>query len=171
MSGSRPEFSRLVPLARLARDEPFRQRIAAGEGERAALARRFDLEALTRLEADVELLAERSGTYLLTAQFDAAFAQRCIVTLDPVDGTLSERFALRFGPVEEGDSPAGADEPAFEPLDGEAIDIGEAVAQEFSLALPPFPRRPDAEMDVPPKDESGDGPFAVLGRLSGRGRR
>ena len=39
-----PEFSRRVPLARLG-PEPFRQDIAAGEAERDALARRFDLVA------------------------------------------------------------------------------------------------------------------------------
>ena len=37
---------------------------------------------------------------------------------------------------------------AFEPLVGEAIDIGEAVAQEFSLALPPFPRSPEIRVET-----------------------
>jgi hypothetical protein len=41
-------------------------------------------------------------------------------------------------------APSGDQDPAFEPLEGEAIDIGEAIAQEFSLALPPFPRADDA---------------------------
>ncbi|HVH79508.1 MAG TPA: DUF177 domain-containing protein, partial [Stellaceae bacterium] len=57
------------------------------------------------------------------------------------------------------------EDPAFEPLEGEAIDIGEAVAQEFSLALPPFPRAPDAEIETSDNETRDDSPFAVLKRL------
>ena len=143
------EFSRLVPLARLGK-EPLRQEIVANADERAALARRLDLAALERLEADVEVVHEPGGTILLTAAFGAVFEQECIVTLDPVAGSVSERFVLRYGPSElEAEAPSGDDDPAFEPLNDEVIDVGEAVAQEFSLALPPFPRSPDAVVEEP----------------------
>jgi uncharacterized metal-binding protein YceD (DUF177 family) len=163
-----PEFSRIIPLSRLG-SEPLRQRIAADEPERTALARRFGLVSLDRLEATIELAREVGGTILLRAEFDAAFAQECIVTLDPVAGSLHESFALRYGPPEaEPDDAlaADADEPAFEPLEDDAIDIGEAVAQEFSLALPPFPRVPGAEIaDADGPAEPDGGPFAALARL------
>ena len=56
---------------------------------------------------------------------------------------------------------SGGDEVAFELLTGDAVDVGEAVAQEFSLALPVFPRSPDAAIEVdPPVPETG--PFAAL---------
>jgi uncharacterized metal-binding protein YceD (DUF177 family) len=162
------EFARRVPLMRLGSD-PFRQVIAADEAERAALARRFDLLSLDRLVADVELVREPGGTILLSAAFEADFAQECIVTLDPVAGSVAERFELRYGaPEAEDAAPAGDDNPAFEPLEGEAIDIGEAVAQEFSLALPLFPRAPDALVEADPSEAPADGPFATLARL-GRG--
>src|SRR5215469_2588404 len=159
------EFTRLVSLARIGA-EPFRQRIAANGEERAALARRFDLVSLDRLEADVELVRERMGTILLSATFAAEFAQQCIVTLDPVAGSVSERFQLRYGPPEaEEMAPVGEDDPAFEPLESESIDIGEAIAQEFSLALPPFPRAPDAVIAAEPEEDKAEGPFAALARL------
>ncbi|HWB52313.1 MAG TPA: YceD family protein [Stellaceae bacterium] len=164
------EFSRLVPLARLG-GEPFRQHIAANADERRALAQRFDLVSLDRLEADVALLRELAGTILLSASFAAEFAQQCIVTLDPVPGSVSEHFALRYGPPEAEEAlPTGEDDPAFEPLEGESIDIAEAVAQEFSLALPAFPRAPDAVVETAPEEEPVDSPFAVLERLR-RGAR
>ena len=47
--------------------------------------------------------------------------------------------------LEEAAAGGVEDEVAFEPLIGEAIDIGEAVAQEFSLALPRFPRSAGAD--------------------------
>jgi uncharacterized metal-binding protein YceD (DUF177 family) len=161
------EFTRLVSLARLG-SEPFRQHITADPAERAALAERFDLVSLDRLEADVELARERMGTILLSAAFTAEFAQECIVTLDPVPDTVSERFQLRYGPPDAEEMvPAGDDDPAFEPLESESIDIGEAIAQEFSLALPPFPRAPDAEIVAEPQEDRAEGPFAALARLRG----
>ena len=165
------EFSRIVLVARLGAD-PYRQQIAATEAEREALACRFDLVSLDHLSATVELARERGGTILLRAGFDAAFAQHCIVTLDPVAGSLHESFVLRYGPpeAEPDEAVSGADdEPAFEPLTGDAIDVGEAVAQEFSLALPPFPRAPDAVVEAGATEpDTDDGPFAALARLSRR---
>jgi uncharacterized metal-binding protein YceD (DUF177 family) len=167
MSGSAVEFSRLVRLARLG-NEPFHQDIEAKDGERAALARRFGLVSLDRLAASVELVREPGGTILLTADFSAVFAQECVVTLDSVAGSIAERFALRYGPLETETDADGDDDPAFEPLAGDVIDIGEAVAQEFSLSLPPFPRAVDAIVDVNPSDSADDGPFAALAHLARR---
>jgi hypothetical protein len=167
------EFARPVLLTRLG-GEPFHQHIVADEAERTALARRFELLALDRLEAEVELVREVTGTILLTASITAEFAQPCIVTLNPVAGSVSECFQLRYGPAEaELDvSGSGGEDPAFEPIIGELIDIGEAVAQEFSLALPPFPRAPDAAIEEVAAGTLGeDSPFAALRRLVRREQR
>lgn len=167
MSG--PEFSRRVPLARLG-PEPSRQEIAASKAECAALARRFDLVALDRLAAVVELVRQGPDRILLRAAFDAEFVQSCVVTLDPVAGAVSERFALLYGPPDLEESGVGGieDDAAFEPLVGDAIDIGEAVAQEFALALPPFPRSAEADTAAAPAAAVNPGLFAALGRLIGR---
>lgn len=162
MSGAAPEFSRLVPLARVG-TTPFEQEIAATPEECAALAARFGLLGLDRLTARIVLERKPGDTILLTAEWEAAFAQECVVSLEPVPGTTRERFELRYGPPDaEGEDEAEA--PAFEPLAGDAIDVGEAVAQEFSLSLPPFPHLPDAVLEIEEEAED-EGPFAVLGRL------
>ena len=165
MSGA-PEFSRLVPVARLS-GEPYRQEIAANKAERDALAQRFALLSLDRLTAAIELAREPAGTILLTASFEAAFEQECIVTLVPVAGSVAEGFQLRYGrPEAEENAPSGDDDPAFEPLTGETIDIGEAVAQEFSLALPPFPRAADAMIEIDDNlDAPENGPFSALDKF------
>lgn len=163
MSDPAPEFSRPVPLTRIG-SQPFRQEIAANEAERAALAKRFALVSLDRLEAMVELALERGGTILLTAEFSAAFAQECVVSLDPVTGSVQASFSLRYGPPAAEPVTESDKEPAFEPLIGDAVDIGEAVAQEFSLSLPPFPRAPNAVIEESPSGQSGDGPLAALAR-------
>jgi uncharacterized metal-binding protein YceD (DUF177 family) len=166
MSPPAPEFSRLVELARLGA-RPFRQRIEATAEERERLSRRFDLISLEHVVAEVELRRQSPEVILLEAEFAAEFEQCCAVSLEPVRGAVSDRFSLVYGPAaeEEQEIALTSDEPAFEPLDGNSIDIGEAVAQELSLALPIFPRDPEARIDQAAMAEPLEGPFAMLARV------
>lgn len=162
-----PEFSRPVLLARLG-NETLRREIVASEAEREALARRFSLVALDRLSAVVELVRKGAGVIRLNASFEADFVQECVVTLDPVGGAVADRFTLIYGPPEAEEAAMGVigdAEVAFEPLSGDAIDIGEAVAQEFSLALPLFPRSASADAAAGQAASGEAGPFAALARL------
>jgi uncharacterized metal-binding protein YceD (DUF177 family) len=166
MSPPTPEFSRLVPVAQLS-TRPFRQRIEASAEERERLSRRFDLISLDRLVAEVELRRQSPEVIFLEAEFAAEFEQCCGVTLEPVRGAVSDRFSLVYGPApeEKQEIALTSDEPAFERLNGNSIDIGEAVAQELSLALPIFPRDPEAKIDQAAMAEPLEGPFATLGRM------
>jgi uncharacterized metal-binding protein YceD (DUF177 family) len=161
-----PEFSRLVPLTRLG-STPFLQQIEATPTERERLSRRFSLLALDRLTAAVELWRQGDEFIVLEAAFEAEFEQTCVVTLEPLAGAISDRFSLLYGPSQAEPQEAGwqQEEPAFEPLNGDAIDIGEAVAQELSLSLPAFPRHPNARIEAEPPIESAGNPFASLARL------
>ena len=169
MKAALPEFSRLVPLARLGRD-PFRLEIEATPGEREKLARRFGLLALDRLSA-VVVLSRQSGmpvssmSVLLEASFEAEFVQECVVSLEPVRGAVRQRFSLLYGSgaAAERDIEIDSEEVTFEPIVGDAIDVAEAVAQELSLALPLFPRDPQAATEVL-SPESEERPLAVLAR-------
>ena len=163
---SRPEFSRIVSLIQLGA-EPFRQEIAATDAECEALACRFDLISLDRLTADVELVREGPDSILLRASFEAAFVQSCVVTIEPVDGAMAANFALRYGPPETEAEERADDDISFEPLAGDFVDIGEAVAQEFSLALPTFPRSPGAVLEIE-ETPTGAGPFDALSGLAVR---
>lgn len=166
MSPPAPEFSRLVELARLGA-RPFRQRIEATAEERERLSRRFGLISLEHVVAEVELRRQSPEVILLEAEFAAEFEQCCAVSLEPVRGAVSDRFSLVYGPAAEEEQEIAliSDEPAFEPLDGNSIDIGEAVAQELSLALPIFPRDPEARIDQAAMAEPLEGPFAMLARV------
>jgi uncharacterized metal-binding protein YceD (DUF177 family) len=154
-----PEFSRPIEAMRLG-TEPATYKITATAKERAALAERFDLLALERLEAEVRLARLAGGLIHLTARFAAEPVQRCVVTLDPVPSRIEDRFTLLYG-----DEPATstADDDLIEPLDAGRIDIGEAVAQQLSLTLDPFPRSPAAAAvaDAEPERHS---PFADLAK-------
>ena len=163
-----PEFSRRIDGLRLS-PGGARYQISAQAEERAALAVRFELLALGRLDATVTLTALAGGYYRLAAEFEAELTQACAVTSEPVPARVSESFTLVYGAVEESSEIVlDGDAEPVEPLDDGMIDIGEAVAQQLSLALDPFPRSPEALLEEAAdlSDQSpGKSPFAALGRL------
>ncbi len=133
------------------------------------MAKRFDLPVLDRLEARVQLAPVAGGFYRLTATLEAELAQSCAVTLEPVPSKIEESFSLLYGVLaDEKEVVLDGAAETVEPLEDGFIDIGEAVAQQLSLALDPFLRAPGAEAgneissgDEPPLDS----PFAVLAKL------
>ncbi|HXP31458.1 MAG TPA: DUF177 domain-containing protein [Stellaceae bacterium] len=169
---SAPEFARPIEAAQIGAAERVIE-IAADAGERAALARRFDLLALDRFEARVRLRRLGSGVIRLSAEISAEMVQACVVTLEPVASRIDEAFSLLYGIVEETREVAlDAEAEDVEPLVAGMIDIGEAAAQQLSLSLNPFPRAPEAFAlpAAPPKEAALDSPFAVLKTRHKRGK-
>ncbi len=154
MTQSPPEFSRPVSIARLGADATT-YRLTASAEERDALARRFALVSLDGFTATVEL--SRHGREIrLAAEVIADVVQLCGVTLEPFASRVTDRSSLLYRrqarPAELAVE-LDAEEEDCEVLDGETIDIGEAVAQQLSLALPAFPRAPGAQI---PQDSGGE---------------
>lgn len=169
-----PEFSRLVDLDRVGDAEVVRD-ISATAEERAALARRLGLADLGILDAQVRLRRERAGSVLrVSGRLVAEVTQTCVVTLVPVQNRIVEEFTVLYGDVPASgavDVDAEGDE-ALEPWPAGPLDIGEAVAQELSLALDPYPRAPGARLDPTP-DQGGAvskkvNPFGELAKLRRR---
>ncbi|MET0371608.1 MAG: DUF177 domain-containing protein [Sphingobium sp.] len=173
MSLPPPEFSRPVRRDRIG-PTTLGQSIAAEEGERVALARRFALAALDRLEADYDLIVEDGGV-TARGRVRAVLAQSCVATAEPLAETIDAPFALRF--VEEG-AMAAADELEIDAeeldtigYDGLIVDMGEAVAQTMALAMDPWPRAPGADQWLKERgvlSEEDAGPFAALKALKGK---
>jgi uncharacterized metal-binding protein YceD (DUF177 family) len=170
------EFSRIVSVEAIDRTG-LELELEAEAEECAALARRFGLEEVKRLTAIARLTPLPDRELRLVVTFCADVVQLCVITLEPVAVSLSERFEVLCAPpsegVEEGEVviDVEADDPP-EPLDEDRIDIGEMVAQHLAMAIEPYPRAPGAVMgDVQTgESDSGDGeppvrPFAVLARL------
>ena len=169
------EFARLVRLDTLGEGERTIA-ITANQEERAALARRFRLVAIDRLEAEVRM-ARTGKVVRLRGSVTAEVTQSCVASGEPLPTTVSEPFALRFVPAGEApDDPVeeiGLSEEDCDTLfyEDAAIDIGEAVAETMILALDPFPRHPDADAILRAAGvlkEEDAGPFAALKALRGR---
>jgi uncharacterized metal-binding protein YceD (DUF177 family) len=181
-----PEFSRPFAIDKLGQT-PAQVEIEAKPAEREALAKRFDLVALERLVGALSLSWAGEGLIRVEGRFQATGAQTCVVTLEPVPFELDEpvqlAFALPGALPQSGEvlvEPEGEDAP--EPVEGGAVDLGEALAQSLAVALDPYPRAPGAELaqsEFGPggAPEAGDAadepqpkPFAALERLR-RGER
>lgn len=141
MAVTAPEFSRPIDVARLSAGEAVYD-IEATEGERTALAARFGLVSLERLTAHVVLRRVGGGMVRLTASLSADPVQTDVVTLDPLPAHIEDDFALLFGDADDDDAALDPDAEPVEPLQNGRIDLGEAVAQQLSLALDPYPRAP-----------------------------
>lgn len=146
MSTVVPEFSRRVELARLGVHEGIYP-ISAKPEEREALARRFGLLSLDRLEAEIRLQRLAGGMVRVKGRLGGDVVQACVISLEPVASVLELDFTVLYGQAETGKSVVvDLETDETEPFDGDAIDIGEAVAQQLALALDPYPRAPGATL-------------------------
>src|SRR4051812_15393176 len=96
MSTPAPEFSRLVRIDSLGAG-PRLLSIEADDGERAALAARFELQAIGQLSAELSLTRE-GETVSASGTLRAAVTQSCVATGEPVDATVEEAFKILFRP-------------------------------------------------------------------------
>jgi len=141
-----PEFSRPERIDTIGAGERS-VTITADEAERAALAARFGLVSIVRLEATVAVRQEAAGI-AVRGRVSGDVVQACTVTDEPIPATIDEPVALLF--VAEGsageDEEIELDEGALDtiPYEGGAIDLGEAAAETMALALDPFPRSANA---------------------------
>ncbi len=146
--------------------------LTAGPQERAAVAKLAGLRALPRLAASFEVTRQGAGLHVV-GQVSAEVGQTCIVTLEPIERTVTEAVDLVFAPVEPG-APAAAAKggkrvrEAPEPLIGEAVDLGALATEFLLLGIDPYPSKDGATFAPQHTEDSGGHPFAVLEALKKR---
>lgn len=168
------EFSRVERLDAIG-GEARTVSISADEGERAALAARFGLLAVERLDARFSIRREAAGI-AVEGKVEAQVIQACSVTGEPVPATIAEPVRLRYvEPRRDGDPDAevelGLGDVDTIELEGGGVDLGEAAAETMALALDPFPRAPGAEetlRDAGVISEDEAGPFGALAGLKAK---
>ena len=167
------EFSRFVEADSVGTHR-MERRIAANPEERVALAKRFGLVGIDRLEAVLSLKRAGSGVIHVSGELEAEVTQACVVTLAPVPAKLSEAFSVDFADEDrrkpaDSDLDFEADDPP-EPIRNGHIDLGELAAEQLALALDPYPRAPGAaipaefspEPDADEEPERPVNPFSIL---------
>jgi uncharacterized metal-binding protein YceD (DUF177 family) len=163
------EFLRSVDLARVD-DSGTRMEIEATAAERVALAARFGVPAIDSLRAELELRRGRGGAAVkLSGRLTADVTQSCVVTLEPVKQHVEEAFEIVYSDdvTHEQSAIGAASEITWpEPMPDGPLDVGEAVAEQLSLALDPYPRAPGVALEARwTGAEEAAKPFAALGKL------
>jgi uncharacterized metal-binding protein YceD (DUF177 family) len=155
------EFSRKLALKAVGPTGRI-ERLEANQAEREALAERLGIIALDSLTAEIALSPAPGGALRARGTIRAEVVQACVVTLDPVPELVEEVLDWRILPAGEAasdDLDEGPDEIESEP-DG-SVDLGEALAQELSLSLDPYPRAPGAELPDEAR-AAAENPFAAM---------
>ncbi len=177
-----PEFSRIVDLARVLADKAELE-MQASETECQALADRFGIDSLEMFRARLKFGPWRSHGVVARGCLEAHYHQTCVVSLDSFAQEMAESITLRLWPREyEARMPRQAemigkgDADISEPVDlydNNRVDIGEILAECFSVALDDYPRKPDASpvtgrgngRSSLPGDAPVSSPFQKLDRL------
>lgn len=161
-----PEFSRPFDIRQL---DHRAVQLVANQAERSALARRFGIVRIDRLEAEVVL--ERAGEALNGAgTLEADIVQSCAVSAEDLTVQIREPLAFRFVPETGEHRPDEEVELEADELDeiefsGTTVDLGEAVAQSVALAIDPFLTGPEAETARKLLSDENASPFAALAAL------
>ena len=178
--GTSAEFPRPVAVESLGPEEE-RLAFEAAADECRALAARFGVLEVKRLAVTAWVQSIGEGGARARVQFEADVVQLCVVTLEPVRARIHEGFELDFrlapagAGAQTGDTAADPDavEPPGAVIDG-AFDLGEVIAEYLSLAIDPYPRKPDAEVTWRPaagldgNEGKPGGPFKALDRWRGK---
>lgn len=162
------EFSRMIDPRQITAAPVT---LVASPEERAALAKRFALVSIDRLEAKVSL--EHDGPAVKAdGRISAEIVQSCSVSGEDLPVAIDEPISFRFVPEtghrpnEEVELEAGElDEIAYS---GSQFDLGEEVAQSLALAIDPYAEGPGADefrRKAGIVNETASGPFAALAAL------
>ena len=159
-----PEFHRPISLDRIG-PHGLDITIDATPAECAALAERMNLPAVLSRSCVFHLIREGRDTVAARGALRARVTQTCVVSLDDFDAPVQEVFQIRFVP--EGEESEDIDPEADDeiPFEGNAVDLGEAAAEQLALALDPYPRMSGVELPPSGADPESH-PFAALRRLN-----
>lgn len=152
-------------------------RLSANADELAGIARLWKVNAVNSLTSELQIARWKKDGVRIRGHANATITQNCVVTLDPIESTLSEDIEQIFVPEgsrlarmvldERGEmilDPDGDDIP--ETFVGDTIDAGAVICEILALAIDPYPRKPGAEfkghIESTEKDDVKPSPFAVL---------
>jgi uncharacterized metal-binding protein YceD (DUF177 family) len=146
----------------------------------ADLAEKLAINAVRKLRFIGTLEPEGAQDWRLTADLGATVVQPCVATLAPVTTRLETTVTRRY--LADWREPTGeeAEMPEDDTTEAlpEALDLAAVMAEALALALPDYPRAPDAETQtrqfaapgVKPMTDDDAKPLAGLAALRDRMR-
>lgn len=160
--------------------EPRSYELEATGEQLAVLTERFELIALNSLSAQVDIHS-RGGDdgIFIKGHVKADLVQRCIASLAEVPEQVDTSFSLLLVDPETADrmdadeNYLDADEPEYDALEGDTVEVGEVVAQTVAISMNPYPRAEGVELSAGNKKDISfnqpelekENPFAALSKL------
>jgi uncharacterized metal-binding protein YceD (DUF177 family) len=143
---------------------------------RHALAAELGLLELRKLRFVGEIRATGKSGWQLQAELGATAVQSCVITAEPVTCRIDvpvKRLFQKPGKAETAEPEVEFDgNDSLEPL-GTEINLSFVLMEALALALPDYPRAPEAKLKdnvytapgVPPLSDADTKPFASLAKL------
>ena len=152
-----PEFNRPVSIEQIDRREGVWTETASTD-ECVFVAERLKIPAVRSLSVEAECTLLDGGRFVrIKGEVKADVTLTCSLSLEEFDTSYAESFDLRLAvegkvkpereiiPPEELDVDEATDLfPDF--TDGQYVNLGEIAVEALSLAIPDYPRAPDAEL-------------------------
>ena len=155
----------IVKVDRIQPGTPNFFKFVASDEELKILVTRFKFLDVLSLSAELTICKSACDCWNVVGQLRGVVVQACNTTGVPLRETLDflieERYVRSGGDQKEVDVHMGV----AEPLENEAINIGELLAQSLAIAVTPWPRAPGAPETFTSGEELSDHPFAGLAAL------
>jgi len=144
--------------------------------QNSVMAQELGLSGLRKLSFKGHIRPEGARDWRLDGHLGATVTQPCVVTLAPVSTRLQEdvtrRYLAQMPEIPEGEEVEMPEDDTAEPLP-DYIDLTRVMAEALALALPLYPRAPDAgpgdvvvtEPGAEPLRDEDTKPFAGLAAL------
>ncbi|MHA3916214.1 YceD family protein [Halovulum sp. GXIMD14793] len=139
----------------------------------AAIADFLQIPGVAKLRFGGKIKPHGDG-WQLRGQLGATVTQACVVTLAPVKARIDTAVHRRYLPMPDDEAmDLELDPEAEEDLEPlrDSIDLGALLTEELALALPPYPRVPEADLTAFAEaegiqlDAEKENPFAALAAL------
>ncbi len=147
-------------------NKPQNIRFEANEEQCSALARRLGVDSLAGVVADL-VVRRNSGNMVVYIQgsVKARVTQNCVVSLEPIQGDVVEKFEAWFADADQAvsfarakqqmmsqkmgeETPILAEEEDPEPIIDGVIDFGELATQYLALAIDSYPHAEGVHYEV-----------------------
>jgi len=173
-----PPFQKPYEVATLSRARTREFDLSPDSEEAVKIAAFLKIPQVSQLRFKGGISAEGDEDWRIDGRLTASVTQDCVVTLAPVDEKIDEKVVRIYVPEEEEAAilaeqdidPDADDEPSGFT---DTIDPGQLAIEALSLALDPYPRSKDAELEearfaapgVEPLSDNDLKPFAGLAAL------
>lgn len=168
-------MSKTLRIDTLNKNAPTAFQVEPDREELDEIARALDVSALRKMRFSGEIRPSGTSDWRLDAKLGATVVQPCVITLEPVttriDDPVTRHYSATWEAPEEGEFELDEGDDS-DPIP-ETLDLLALAQEALALALPAYPRLPDAELEtrnfaaagVKPLTDEDAKPFASLADL------